>query len=116
MRMASEGLRYPSNGMCEEVCRARLAPKSQTRRLQRRTSSHLCSPYSGPIAWYLDSTAECRTPFREPPRFIVIAVMSVMSGTFPHTYGLFCLTSNYWRVRGPSRHRHDERHEEATFT
>jgi len=31
---------------------------------------------------------ECRHPFREPLQFIVIAVMSVMSGTFPDTYGL----------------------------
>jgi hypothetical protein len=29
---------------------------------------------------------EGRTPFREPLQFIVIAVMSVMSGTFPDTY------------------------------
>jgi hypothetical protein len=29
---------------------------------------------------------ECRHPFREPLQFIVIAVMSVMSGTFPDTY------------------------------
>ena len=42
-----------------------------------------------PIARSLDSTAECRTPFREPLQFIVIAVMSVMSGTFPYTYGIF---------------------------
>jgi hypothetical protein len=31
---------------------------------------------------------ECRTPFRELLHFIVIAVMSVMSGTFPDTYGV----------------------------
>ncbi len=35
--------------------------------------------------------------------------MSVMSGTFPDTYGVFYVTINSWRVRGPSRHRH-ERH------
>jgi hypothetical protein len=29
----------------------------------------------------------CRTSFREPLQFIVIAVMSVMGGTFPFTYG-----------------------------
>jgi hypothetical protein len=39
-----------------------------------------------PIAPSLDLTAECRTPFREPLQFIVIAVMSVIGGTFPHTY------------------------------
>ena len=27
-------------------------------------------------------------PFREPLHFIVIAVMSVMSGPFPYTYGV----------------------------
>ena len=36
--------------------------------------------------------------------------MSVMSGTFPDTYGLFYVTINSWRVRGLSRHRHDEYH------
>jgi hypothetical protein len=29
---------------------------------------------------------ECSQPFREPLQFIVIAVMSVMSATFPYTY------------------------------
>src|SRR5918997_3597566 len=87
-----------------------LSPKDRTRRLQRRALSHLCSPYSRPIARSLDSTAECRTPFREPLQFIVIAVMSVMSGTFPDTYGVFYVTINSWRVRRPSRHRHGERH------
>ncbi len=36
--------------------------------------------------------------------------MSVMSGTFPDTYGVFYVTINSWRVRGPSRHCHGERH------
>src|SRR5829696_2285301 len=63
-----------------------------------------------PIARSLDSTAECRTPFREPLQFIVITVMSVMSGTFPDTYGVFYMTINSWRVRGPSCHRHAYRH------
>src|SRR5215212_8884331 len=40
------------------------------------------------ITPFLDLTAECRTPFREPLQFIVIAVMSVMSGAFPDTYGV----------------------------
>src|ERR671921_2553948 len=87
-----------------------LAPKGRVGRLQRRALSALCSPYSRPIARSLDSTAECRTPFREPLQFIVITVMGVMSGTFPYTYGLFYVTINSWRVRGPSRHRHGERH------
>jgi hypothetical protein len=89
-----------------------LASKDRTRRLQRRALSHLRSLCSRPIARSLDSTAECRTPFREPLQFIVIAVMSVMSGTFPYTYGGFYVTINSWRVRGPSRHRHGERHGE----
>ena len=49
----------------------------------------------------------CCHPFREPLQFIVIAVMR---GTFPDTYGLFCVTIKSWRVRGPSRHRHGEHH------
>jgi len=36
--------------------------------------------------------------------------MSVMSGTFPDTYGVFYMTVNHWRVRGPSCHRHVYRH------
>jgi hypothetical protein len=87
-----------------------LSPKGQTRGLQRRALSHLCSPYSRPIARSLDSTTECRTPFRKVLQFIVIAVMSVISGTFPYTYGIFYVTIDSWRVRGPSRHRHGERH------
>jgi len=77
---------------------------------RHRTLSRLCSPYSRPVAPSLDLTAECHTPFREPLQLIVITVMSVMSGTFPHTYGVFYVTFNSWRVRGPSRHRHGERH------
>jgi hypothetical protein len=69
-----------------------LAPKGLAGRLQRRALSHLRSRCSRPIARSLDSTAECRTPFREPLQFIVIAVMSVMSGTFPYTYGVFYMT------------------------
>jgi hypothetical protein len=53
---------------------------------------------------------EERTPFREPLQFFVIAVISVISGAFPDTYGVFYVTINSWRVRGPSRHRHGERH------
>ena len=36
--------------------------------------------------------------------------MSVMSGTFPDTNGVFYVTVNSWYIRGSSRHRHDERH------
>jgi hypothetical protein len=38
-------------------------------------------------------------PFREPLQFIVMSVMSVISGTFPDTYGVFYVTINSWRVR-----------------
>jgi hypothetical protein len=44
--------------------------------------------------------------------FIVITVMSVMSGTFPYTYGVFYMTVNRWRIRGPSGHRHRYRYRE----
>jgi hypothetical protein len=71
--------------------------------------------YFQPIARSLDSTAECRTPFREPLQFIVIAVMGVMSGTFPDTNGVFYVTVNRWCIRGPSRHRHGERHGETPY-
>jgi hypothetical protein len=35
--------------------------------------------------------------------------MSVMSGAFPDTNGVFYVTISSWRSRGPSRHRHGER-------
>jgi hypothetical protein len=80
--------------------------------LRRTSASHfvalvlpLCSRPS-PIS------GECPAPFREPLRFIVIAVMGAMSCIFPHTYGVFYVTINSWRVRGPSRHRHGKRHGE----
>ena len=53
---------------------------------------------------------EWRTSFRISLQSIVITVMSVMSGTFSDTYGVFYVTMNCRRVRGPSRHRHGERH------
>jgi hypothetical protein len=53
---------------------------------------------------------ECGHPFREPLQFIVITVMSVIRGTFPDTNGVFYVTINSWRVRGPSRDRHVHRH------
>jgi hypothetical protein len=39
-----------------------------------------------------------------------MSVMSVMSGTFPDTNGVFYVPINSWRVRGPSRNRHGYRH------
>jgi hypothetical protein len=65
-----------------------LTPKGRVGRLQRRALSHLRSPYSRPITASFISKKSAATPFREPLQFIVIAVMSVMSGTFPDTYGV----------------------------
>jgi hypothetical protein len=69
-----------------------------------------CAPHAPAHRTFSRLRRECRTPYREPLQFIVIAVTSVMSGTFPDTNGVFYVTMNCWRVRGPSRHRHDERH------
>src|SRR5215218_3043030 len=52
----------------------------------------------------------CRHPFRKSLQFIVISVMSVMSGTFPYTYRVFYMTVNRWCICEPSYHRHGERH------
>jgi hypothetical protein len=41
--------------------------------------------------------------------------MSVMSGTYPDTNGVFYMTVDRWSFRGPSRHRHGERHEEKAY-
>jgi hypothetical protein len=43
--------------------------------------------YSDDLCRKVSSQERGRHLFREPLQFIVIAVMSVMSGTFPHTYG-----------------------------
>jgi hypothetical protein len=55
-----------------------------------RTLSHLCSSCSSPSP----ISGECPTLFREPLQFIVIAVMSVIGGTFPDTYRIFYMTVN----------------------
>jgi hypothetical protein len=73
---------------------------------RHRSLSRLCSPCSRPSP----ISGEYPILFREPLQFIVIAVMSVMRGAFPDTNGVFYVTINSWRVRGPSRHRHGERH------
>jgi hypothetical protein len=41
--------------------------------------------------------------------------MSVISGAFPDTYGVFYVTINSWRVWGPSRHCHGEHHRRNTL-
>jgi hypothetical protein len=55
---------------------------------------------------------ECRHPFREALQSIVIAVMSVIRGAFPDTYGGYYMTVNRWCIQGPSCHRHGYRHRE----
>jgi hypothetical protein len=52
----------------------------------------LCRPCAPHTLGPSPISGECRTLFREPLQFIVIAVMSVMSGTFPNTYGVFYMT------------------------
>ena len=73
----------------------------------------LTLPMLPPIAPSLSSNKSAATPFRKPLLFIVIVVMSVMGGPFPDTYGVFYMTVDCWRVRGPSRHCHGERHVET---
>jgi hypothetical protein len=65
--LSSHLLKAEPDGYSDGLCRtyAPIAPA-------HRANSHL--------------RKEWRTPFREPLQFIVIAVMSVMSGTFPDTY------------------------------
>ena len=57
------GRRAPSMRVAGDVFGEERAAQTSHR---HRTLSHLCSHGSGPIARYLDSTAECRTPFRGP--------------------------------------------------
>ena len=66
-----------------------------------------CDPHApGPSHHLSISKKSAATAFREPLQFIVIAVMSVMSGTFPDTNTTNYVTINYWSVRRPSCHRH----------
>src|SRR5215211_5286308 len=46
---------------------------------------------------------------RKPLQFIVMIVMSVICGTFPHTYRGFYMTVDSWCIRGSSLHRHREK-------
>ena len=87
-----------------ERCSGRASQPQASHRY--RSLSRLCSSCSRPSP----ISGECPTLFREPLQFIVIAVMSVMSGIFPDTYGVVYVTIYSWRVRGPSRHRHGECH------
>ena len=69
-----------------------------------------CAPYVPAHRTISHLQKECGHPFREPLQLIVIAVMSVISGTFPDTNGVFYVTINSWRVRGPPCHCHGYRH------
>jgi hypothetical protein len=78
-------------------------PKGRVERPQRRASSHV---RPGPSR-HLSPPKRVPLPLREPLHFIV---MSVISGTFPDTNGVFYMTVDCRCIRGPSRHRHGERH------
>jgi hypothetical protein len=52
----------------------------------------LRSPYSRLITASIIFKKSAATPFREPLHFIVISVMGVIGGTFPHTYGVIYMT------------------------
>ena len=65
-------------------------PKGRVERLQRRASSHV---RPGPSR-HLSPPKRVPLPLREPLHFIVISVMGVIGGTFPHTYRGFYMTVN----------------------
>jgi hypothetical protein len=104
---------FPTAGRDGDLCTSRERCSGRGRHSEPHTGIAVCRACA-PILLAHHSIyhlqKECRHPFREPLQFIVITVMSVMSGTFPDTYGVFYVTINSWRVRGPSCHRHGERH------
>jgi hypothetical protein len=73
-----------------------LAPKGRAGQATATGFVALVLPMFPPITPSLISKKSAATPFREPLQFIVIAVMSVMSGTFPDTYGVFYMTVDCW--------------------
>jgi hypothetical protein len=86
-----------------------LVPKGPVGRLQRRASSHvrsLCCRFIAPSLIY----EEYRYPFREPLHSIVMSVMGVMSGTYPDTYGILCMTMDRCCAWSPSCLRHVYHH------
>jgi hypothetical protein len=50
--------------------------------------------HQGYLAMISRFRRQSHTPFREPLQFIVMSVIIVISGTFPHTYRVFCMTVN----------------------
>jgi hypothetical protein len=68
-------LKVEPDGFSDALCRT-YAPMLPA----HRTVSHLRIEYP--------------TLFRKPLQFIVITVMGVIIGTFPDTYGVFCMTVN----------------------
>ena len=108
--MTSETLQLDAAGACLFSFLLKTEPDGYSDGLCRT-----CAPQAPGSSRHLSSPEECVHPFREPLQFIVIAVMSVISGAFPDTYGVFYVTINSWRVRGPSRHRHGERHRRNTL-
>ena len=57
-------------------------PQRDVRRLHRLPHH----PYEVDLAMISQFRRECHTPFRKPLQFIVMSVMVVINGTFPHTY------------------------------
>ena len=87
--------------------------REEVRPLGSGSASHfdgLMLPMFPPIAPPFVSRAECHTPFREALQSLVMSIIGVICGTFPDTYGVFYMTVDCWCTRGPSRHRHGERH------
>jgi hypothetical protein len=79
-------------------------------------SHGLCRTYAhyapGPSHGLLTLQQSIAPYLRKPLQFIVIAVMSVMGGTFPDTNRVFYMTMNGWCVWGPPCHCHGHRHRE----
>jgi hypothetical protein len=73
-----------------EFCTSRERCSGRGRHSELHTGIALCRPCAphtlGP-SQHLPVPKRVAHPFRVPLQFIVIAVMSVMSGTFPNIYG-----------------------------
>ena len=74
-----------------------------------------CAPFAPDPLHHLSSPERVPHPFRERLLFIVIAVMSVTRGTFPHINRVFYMTVNRWCIWGPSLHRHGYCHRRNTL-
>jgi hypothetical protein len=73
------------------------ALKGSVGRLQRRALSRLCSPCFRP-SHGLSSQGRGANAFREPLQFIVMSVIDVIGGTFPHINRVFYMTVNCGRI------------------